>query len=649
MKQIVNSFKIHLLNIKYNKIYIILGVLLLLFSQYINYYFFMLDKNKLYSTLNGQSYLIATFTLYFMINGYLLGKIEIVNKCKEIINYIPNASIKNLVGKLLIGFCLSILVSLIINFPLIIIYFKNSNFLFNQILPFVINYHFAPMIIGFILGIFIGENVRGNKSYLFIFITWFIFTPLNQEFFRILANMLNTNSVNFFRWIFTIGAFTQNIDIYNSITGIYIDPSVIIKNFITFLLLLSLLFIKYARKKVILLIDTLLIISYIFILLIFTNNIEVDIYKNKMQYAYSEINRINEIPKNNFDYIINDIDLNISLGTKANFNAKITINNIKNREISFYLHPWFYIDNIKNSNGEEMKFTRENDVITIILDNINDSIIEVNYSSYSKYGMYLNSNNLFIPSYINYIPSNRNGFCDKNKINYAINVDTQNTVYSNLKVDNGLISGSSSSGVTLISTNELTKINLNNTNLYYSKTLYDDSIIQDKFIEIMNSIEYSNSIIKELFNEQIKIPKDIFIINIHLLPDINIINDNLLLIQQYQDVHNKEIFLQSLLLGHVKNNYQNNNTNNTFVKDIFLKLVNDYTLKKENPSYKTNKIGNSYSSYPEFQRIENLVDSLSINQLKDFINNYYKLITDGVNREKINELINEYEGMIKNE
>ena len=542
MEQIVNSFKIHLLNIKYNKIYIILGVLLLLFSQYINYYFFMLDKNKLYSTLNGQSYLIATFTLYFMINGYLLGKIEIINKCKEIINYIPNAAVKNLVGKLLIGFCLSISVSLIINFPLIIIYFKNSNFLFNQILPFVANYHFAPMIIGFILGIFIGENVRGNKSYLFIFITWFIFTPLNQEFFRILANISNTNSVNFFRWIFTIGAFTQNIDIYNSITGIYIDPSVIIKNFITFFLLLSLLFIKYFRKKVILIIDTLLIISYIFILLIFTNNIEVDIYKNKMQYAYSEINRINEIPKNNFDYIINDIDLNISLGNKANFIAKITMNNIKNREISFYLHPWFYIDNIKNSNGEEMKFTRENDVITIMLDNINDRTIEVNYFSYSKYGMYLNSDNLFIPSYINYIPSNRNGFYDKNKINYVISVDTKNTVYSNLQVEDSLISGSSSSGVTLISTNELTKINLNNTNLYYSKTLYDESVLEDKFIEIMNSIEYSNSIIKELFNEEIKIPKDIFIINIHLLPDLNIVNDNLLLIQQYHDIPNKEFF-----------------------------------------------------------------------------------------------------------
>ena len=40
---------------------------------------------------------------------------------------------------------------------------------------------------------------------------------------------------------------------------------------------------------------------------------------------------------------------------------------------------------------------------------------------------------------------------------------------------------------------------------------------------------------------------------------------------------------------------------------------------------------------------------MSIDQLKNFINNYYKLIKDGVNREKINELINEYEGVIKNE
>ncbi|MPM56769.1 hypothetical protein SDC9_103583 [bioreactor metagenome] len=56
-----------------------------------------------------------------------------------------------------------------------------------------------------------------------------------------------------------------------------------------------------------------------------------------------------------------------------------------------------------------------------------------------------------------------------------------------------------------------------------------------------------------------------------------------------------------------------------------------------------NSIPNEDINYDEVKRIENLINKMNIEDLKEFINDYYNLINKGVNVTNISELVDLYE------
>lgn len=642
MDKIINSLKIHNSNIKHKKIMIIIGSLIILLSQYVNYYYYVLDKNKLYNSLRGQTYVIAILTLFFMINGYFLGKSEEKDKCEEVLSCITNGEIFNLTGKLLLGVIYSLIITSVLDILIIIIYMKMGNFLlFKEVISFIFQYHFIPILVGYLIGYIVGNNIKGNKGYLLIILLWFSLTPLNNELFRVLSNMFHTINVNYLKWLLTQGFINSEMEIYNSIIGINVSITIVVKNIVILLISLVVVYRKYINKKIIIPSISIVIIFICGYMYINSKSIEVDIFQNRTQYDFIKFERENQNP--NINYMIESVNMKINFDNKTKFESKLEINNIKDENITFYLHPFFTIESISDELGQTVKFTRDNDEVNIVLNSTETKSLDIKYYGYSKYGMYMNMEQVYLPNFINYIPTNRTGFTDDNDIEYFISTNLSNISYSNLEFKDGQLNGKSNDGVILLATDQLKEIKIDSYNIYYSPSLYSEEDIKLNLEKIVSGYKFSNKLFSDLFNNEEYDIKNIAIVNIPLLPSLITVSNESLLVQDYNSIINDGAFLDYIIRGELKGNYQNNATNNILINNIYINLIKEYSNKRYNTNFMINSIPNEDINYDEVKRIENLINKMNIEDLKEFINDYYNLINKGVNVTNISELVDLYE------
>ncbi|MGL5152896.1 MAG: hypothetical protein ACRC7N_20245, partial [Clostridium sp.] len=444
-----------------------------------------------------RSYLITGLLLLLIYLGYSMAKEEEKSLCEEVILSINKGKENILLSKLLVGIIISSFFSLYLIVGQIIatvIVGYGVGILTDIILGYVF-YVYVPMILFYIIGLIIGQKVKGYKAYGLIFVIWVLCTSLNLYVFRLFESYLY-QSMGITKWFMTLGLYNPEIDIYNPIQGYNINSYIISKFILILCIVLGILLIlnfKRSKKNIIVgLILTVLISLSSFEIYDNRYNIEESLKRGEIYNKEEDTSYREGLSTNN--YKIEEYDVLVNAGNKTNFDVKLDIEFLeRSKDINLTLHENANIEYVKDSKGNNINFKQDGYLLSIDLKNIKDvgerEKLEIKYSIYViGRTFFVNDDAINLTQDYPYLPLPNLGevYGVKDGMGtqwsnlsspskYKIKVNNNKKVYSNLEeTEYNTFEGFSKNGVYLLSSDEIVEEKYKDVTFYYARIAKGD-------------------------------------------------------------------------------------------------------------------------------------------------------------------------------
>lgn len=630
-----------------------------IFLAYMNF-IILNNKNEPYNItfyFNFTFKLIGYYLLISLINGFIIGNIEINNKCKDIFRTIEDAKKLVINQKLYIAFFISFLVWLLEILVLLTIALYHKEDLstisgqFTSTLIFIL----FPIVIATIIGVFIGDNLKKEKAYSLITIVWIFITPLNEFFYNTISNYFKLPTL---RWNLTLGSIYMNS--FDGILGSHIYDYEIAKLAIFLTILLSIYNVYYINnKKKVYIICSIILIASLYIINSNKYNISDAMMIQRTGEFYSTEAKLDLKSKNIFDnYNIENYTIDIYPKNKAKFDVNLKIkSNEDTNFLSLILYKGFDITSLKDIKGNDLKFERDEDFLNIKLNNKlekdKELFLNLSYEGYSGKEFFINNKGANLNSRFPYIPSNKinkvmdtsgfSSFFDLSvKSNYEVTIHDNKTFYSNLdEVKKNTFKGKAD-GLFLLSGNNINSYEQDGVN-YYNGFLYRSYSDNPKEIEkvkniYQNSLDWINEFLYEKEKEKIK---KIFTLYHNDISTTDIFNDTILSYSEINTNLTEVDFIRDILLQKLSPPNNENGEKLMIINIIFKESLEYFINNTPLTNTKIEMLSNeshkkSYESYLEI--LKNLEDQ----DKKTFFREFFNLCLGDVTFDTFNEFLKKY-------
>lgn len=630
-----------------------------IFLAYMNF-IILNNKNEPYNItfyFNFTFKLIGYYLLISLINGFIIGNIEINNKCKDIFRTIEDAKKLVINQKLYVAFFISFLVWLLEILVLLTIALYHKDDLstisgqFTSTLIFIL----FPIVIATIIGVFIGDNLKKEKAYSLITIVWIFITPLNEFFYNTISNYFKLPTL---RWNLTLGSIYMNS--FDGILGSHIYDYEIAKLAIFLTILLSIYNFYYINnKKKIYIICSIMLITSLYIINSNKYNISDAMMIQRTGEFYSTEAKLDLKSKNIFDnYSIENYTIDIYPKNKAKFDVKLKIkSNEETNFLSLILYKGFDITSLKDIKGNDIKFERDEDFLNIKLNNKleknKELFLTLSYEGYSGKEFFINNKGANLNSRFPYIPSNKinqvmdtsgfSSFFDLSvKSNYEVTIHDNKTFYSNLdEVKKNTFKGKAD-GLFLLSGNNINSYEQDGVN-YYNGFLYRSYSDNPKEVEKVKNI-YQNSLdwINEfLYGKEKEKIKKIFTLYHNDISTTDIFNNTIISYSEINTDLTEIDFIKDILFQKLSSSNNENGEKLMIINIIFKESLDHFINNTQLTNTKIEMLSSeshqkSYESYLEI--VENLEDQ----DKKTFFREFFNLCLGDVTFDTFNEFLKKY-------
>lgn len=606
--------------------------------------------------------LIPFYVLISCINGYFIGSLEEQSNCKELFHTINNSKSKMIKEKLLLGM-LIVLFWFIVQLLIASLVIITNKYAIKDFIPFYtscIPFILIPELIFTIIGIFIGDNLTEDKSFLSIILIWLSIIPIN----RVLYNYFETISLNpNISWYTTLGFMYSNS--FDSITGAYNQIYEYAKLGI-FLGILLFVYIKVYKKHSVLMYSSLVLLLGVSLFTLSENKLNISDNLEKKVRTISWYNEDESVEFQNekiFDqYNIVDYNAEIFPGNTSDFLVSINVELKESTDfLSLMLYNGFEISHIKADDGVDLPFERHGDFINVDISKINFENIKLNfaYTGKSEQHAFINDSGMNLFSRFAYLPTNIikpaiNRYTSTIHDNlgadsyYNIKVNTEKKVFSNLEeLENNVFSGYSSQGVILISGDNVQTKTIENVEYYYPKYSNEFHVdIESNMVNYRNSLQECLDDFFNYFNSENKITLEkMFLFNRSYSIFSDIVDNSFITYLGVSDSiiikDNFETVLNSIIHTDV-------NTEAEHIKKIIFNQVY-YEILYGELNLETIENDNMYISMLDTEEKHNtyrqtfeLISELTIDQRKDFMKDFLNLFEENISFEKLDKLIKSY-------
>ena len=378
MQEIKNSFALYWKIAKSKKITLLLFLLSFFYNIYFFNFFIVGDRDPA-EALVRSSFIVQGGILASMMIGVYLSNLERKIGLEELIDTISYAKTTKNIGKVL--FFLSFLfLYLIVNIGTLIIMFivtdvPYSPFYIQSILYILLYWGFS-FVIGGLVGAVLAMWVKGRMVYVLSLIIWLLISPLNYPFMTQLGILFQWSHVDEIENFFNIGQNNPHHS-YQPFYGFALENYQWLKRTL-FILLLLIIFVgslmiqnKVWKKHLPIFLILFAVTSYTAFGVfskhqILHLNSEEDGILKKDSTHYKDV-----VFKDNIsnDYQITNYDIDLDIRNYLKANVVVNLNNPTNVEMNtfdFLLYYDFKVDQILDSDDNELEFSQKDDMIHVI-------------------------------------------------------------------------------------------------------------------------------------------------------------------------------------------------------------------------------------------------------------------------------------------
>lgn len=460
-----------------------------------------IHKNNAGGALAASAYFSVSGVLFFMVLGYFLSNTEDNNNCSELMATFNDAKASQSFSKIIVIFVTALSVSLLgflIYFIEYLIYKVDMYFLAPTI-KYILLYYFLPFTISGIIGIIIGNLIKSKLAYILLVLIWCFITSINTVIFQLITNFLLID-LKQLGVILNITVSEPHMH-YNPLYGLPIEKRRFIFMGIYLFIVLFILTIQnllqYEKRN-----KYLKIVIPLF-LFIFTSLGWM--YKHSSRIIYYDLTSdsirhydsgyppykqaINSNSYNKINISSYDINLDITKDLSASVTFDINFPNNNISQGSFTLYHNFNITQLNTSQGKDLSFKREGDIVTFYIpDNKEKNLtLNIEYSGFSSPIFYANSNGILLPSFFPWIPQENlfNAYNINNNslninynpkpIHYSLKLNHPKSMYCNIPfIDKGKWEGLSNNGITVMA-GDINTITSSNLVMVYPKVFQEQA------------------------------------------------------------------------------------------------------------------------------------------------------------------------------
>lgn len=210
-----------------------------------------------------------------------------------------------------------------------------------------------------------------------------------------------------------------------------------------------------------------------------------------MKLVNREVKRVEE------EYSVENYDIQISCGDVTRFVTKMSFESLSTENYIFSLYHGYKVKRITDESGKNIPYKQEGDLITIATEDIVSSNLIWEYEGIGKV-YYASDEFICYPGYFYFYPivgnhllydidsQNYNKLLELPETQFAIKVDADYEVYSNLDTIQYNSFEGYSTGPILMGGKYVDKVSIDNTQIVYSKLEYGEDEIKAKYDEIIS-------------------------------------------------------------------------------------------------------------------------------------------------------------------
>lgn len=454
-----------------------------------------IPKNNAGEALAASAYFSVSGVLFFMVLGYFLSNTEDRNNCSELMATLNDAKLAQSFSKIIVIFIIALSASMLgflIYFIEYLIYKIDMYFLVPTI-KYILLYYLLPFTISGIIGIIIGTFIKSKLAYILLVLIWCFITSINTVIFQLMTNFLLID-LRKLGVILNITVSEPHM-LYNPLYGLPIEKRRFIFMGIYLFIVLFILtlqnLLKYEKRN--------RYLKIVIPLFLFIFGSFGWMYKHSSRIIYYDLTSdsirhydqdyppykqaINSNSYNKININSYDINLDITKDLSASVTFDISFPNSDISQGSFTLYHGFNITKLNTSQGKDLNFKREGDIVTFYLpDNKEKNLtLNIEYSGFSSPSFYANANGIFLPGFFPWVPhdslfNHSNTSTNKLNINssikpvhYSLKLIHPKSVYCNIPpIDKNLWKGISNDGITVLA-GEINSSNSSNLNIVYPK------------------------------------------------------------------------------------------------------------------------------------------------------------------------------------
>ncbi len=517
-----------------NKVLLIVYTLLLVLVNFVQLVSLMHFNKDILASFSQLQNSLCTAIYYFAVFLFLAYE---YCRCE---NDLPTLNKANENKTLFISYVNRFLVLIILNLATTLIYLiynvgtflslsiKHFEFVCHIVMSMLVNFFITGLIailLGMLLAVVFKRLVAFFISIIFVFLTSPIFESIVEKEF--LWHRLNLYPVEEIFNIYTPSLFWMPNFLFGYSILQYRIALLIFWIFALLAALLGLLIKKNNIRFCAVIVCVAFSISGIIIYYQPSSKLIMNYNPSKGLYTDLEYYRDNEQKDELGGFDVTDYALNIEVTNKLNVKSILTVSESM-PEYKFTLYHGYKITDVKNQNGNHLKFTQDGDYFTVY----NDSDVSQLYVEYSGFSskFYSNSQGMVLPGFFPYYPhcgfksifnieeQGFNKLLIDSKPSFSISVKGQKNVCSNLSaLDNNIFSGKSK-GVTIISG-------------FVEKTLVNGIEVIYPYLD---TVAFTPDIIEESVNKFImEFHNSDRIKKIIILPNLNLRNINTAICDDY--------------------------------------------------------------------------------------------------------------------
>lgn len=471
------------------------------------------------TSLTFSAYVVQILILGTMLIGYQTCVREERNDCKDVM-FITSNRYTMVIARLLAALlfvsvlCLGVLV-----FILVFAHFQGTKkWIVDEAILYWALYYWLVGIISVLFGQILGFFGRNKLSYLIMLLLSVSIGPLGKEFVELIATILHIKCLRTFAAAITIGQYDAYQG-FNYLYGFEIES----KRFYHRLMYICILYLIFnliyiiKRKKHIS--KCIIQIGVFGILATITfclyNNpdfcrktgIMEDTAQSIYDVEYYENRKIDK--PGEYKILSMDLDVNLFKTLKVYTEQEIEIEQNTN-ELNMTLYHDLKVDSVY-LDDEKAQFTQKDDVITVISDKYllkgDRMTLSIQYGGISSQYYFAGEKATYLPGYFAWVPYPGkhcamelvNGHLrtipldSDSEIEYTLQCVSGKDIYCNLDENNGVYSGSSRYGVTLISGN-LESVNVNGINVFYTADK-NEEFIKGYIPRLIDNVERASELL----------------------------------------------------------------------------------------------------------------------------------------------------------